>query len=54
MSNSTPKCQIIEGGRPSPREWTEAEILSLLMPSIKALPFVKLRKLAPCAQAVYA
>lgn len=39
-----PALQLIEGGRASDREWTDADIRRLSMPSIKALPFVKVKK----------
>lgn len=35
---------VIEGGLPPEQEWTEAEIRRLCMPTIKALPFVKLKQ----------
>jgi hypothetical protein len=34
---------VIEGGLPSEREWTEAEIRRLYQLAIKALPFIKLK-----------
>lgn len=39
-----PTLQLIEGGRRAEHEWTDEELRRLEMPSIKALPFVKLKK----------
>ena len=42
--NSAPKLHVIVGGLPPEHEWTEAQIRRMCEPSIKALPFVKLKK----------
>jgi hypothetical protein len=39
-----PKLQVIEGGRLPDHEWTAAEVRRMAEPSIKALPFVKVKK----------
>jgi hypothetical protein len=39
-----PKLQVIEGGRIPDHEWTQAELRRMVEPTIKALPFVKVKK----------
>jgi hypothetical protein len=43
-AKSAHSLKVIQGGLAGEREWTRAEIFEVCYPTVKALPFVKLKK----------